>query len=348
MKAVVLRGNEQLSYEDITTPEVTKGAVRIKVAVCGICGSDIPRVYDHAAHNYPIVLGHEFSGVIDAVGEGVEELKVGDHVVAAPLIPCHKCQNCLAGNYSLCTQYSFIGSRQQGAMADYVVTPEKNVVKISDNISFEHAAAIEPSTVALHALRIANMVEGKSVAVVGCGIIGLFAIQWAKLLGASSVAAIGRGQAGLDAAKEAGADACFSTKIGTEALLKELNPQGYDYVIECSGVTETIHLSFRIVAKKGTVCFIGTPKDELTFSVSLWEQINRKECWITGSWMSYSSPFPGEEWTLSAKYLETGELKIVPGMIHGVYPMSKAKEAFDIIREGHSKGRVLLSTEVNG
>lgn len=343
MKAVVLKANGILAYEEMATPEVTTGMVRIRVVVCGICGSDIPRVFDCAARHYPIVLGHEFAGVIDAVGEGVNGLQIGDHVTAAPLIPCHQCADCEKGNYSLCSHYSFIGSRQQGAMAEYIVVPAQNVIPISKKIPFEQAATIEPATVALHAMRQMNYVAGKRVAVLGCGIIGLYAIQWAKLLGASSVSAIGRGEIGLNAAKELGADECFSTKeVAEEDVLQKLDQKRFDYVIESSGSMQTIQISFQIVAKKGTICLIGTPKKELSFSVSLWEQLNRKECWITGSWMSYSAPFPGDEWTMTIEEMENGRLKLINGMTYGLYDMAQAEEAFRVVHNGEAKGRVLL------
>ena len=343
MKAVVLEANEKLTYKEIPTPEVQPGTVRVRVAVCGICGSDVPRVFDHAAHNYPIVLGHEFSGTIDAIGEGVSGLEVGMHVVAAPLIPCHECPDCERGDYSLCGHYSFIGSRQQGAMADYVVVPAKNIVPISKELSFEQAATIEPATVAIHGLRLARFTAGKSVAVIGCGIIGLYAVQWAKLLGASSVVAIGRGDTGLNAAKELGADQALSTKSLTdEEFVKQLGGTKFDYVLECSGATQTLRLALQIVAKKGTVCMVGTPKKELSFTPAVWENINRKECWVTGAWMSYSAPFPGDEWRMSVAYMESGELRIVPGMVHGVYPMEQTAQAFADIRQGVS-GRCLLA-----
>ena len=123
-----------------------------------------------------------------------------------------------------------------------------------------------------------------------------------------------------------------------------ISPDTCHYVIESSGATQTIHLAFKIVAKKGTICLIGTPKKELTFSVQLWEQINRKECWITGSWMSYSAPFPGEEWSMSVEYMKRGDLKIVPGMVHGVFLMKEASKVFEIARNS-ANGRCILINE---
>lgn len=345
MKAVVLEANEVLKYREIEDPQPGHGTVRIKVAVCGICGSDLPRVFDHGARSYPLILGHEFAGVVDKVGEGVTACAEGDHVTAAPLLPCGTCEDCRNGNYSLCGHYSFIGSRQNGAMADYVVVPEVNVVKIPDSLSMEQAATIEPSTVALHAFKVSRFTAGRSVAVIGCGIIGLYTVQWARILGASRVTAIGRGQSGLDAALRLGADRAVSTSGLSGEELRGLLGTGFDYVFECSGADETIHLAVEAAAKKGTVCLIGTPKRPLTFTVPQWEAINRKECWVTGSWMSYSAPFPGEEWTESVRCMSSGALRSDPGMVYGVYPMAQAEEAFKAIRSGAAKGRVLLKNE---
>ena len=117
MKAAVVVANEDVQYQEIEEPKVTKGTVKIRVRYSGICGSDIPRVLNHGVHFYPIVLGHEFSGDVVEVGEGVTKVKVGDRVSGAPLLPCMKCDDCQQGNFSLCKHYSFIGSRQQGSNA---------------------------------------------------------------------------------------------------------------------------------------------------------------------------------------------------------------------------------------
>ena len=148
MKAAVLHANEDIRYEEFPTPETLPGTVKVRVRATGICGSDVPRVLHHGAHFYPVVLGHEFAGDVVEVGEGVETLQVGDTVSGAPLLPCMKCADCQQGNYSLCKHYSFIGSRQQGSFADYVVLPERNAVKYDPSIPYEQAAMFEPSTVA--------------------------------------------------------------------------------------------------------------------------------------------------------------------------------------------------------
>ena len=145
MKAAVVVANEDVQYQEVEEPQVTPGHVKIKVRYSGICGSDIPRVLNHGVHFYPIVLGHEFSGDVVEVGEGVTKVKVGDRVSGAPLLPCMQCDDCQQGNFSLCKHYSFIGSRQQGSNADYVVVPEQNAVPFESSVPYEQGAMFEPS-----------------------------------------------------------------------------------------------------------------------------------------------------------------------------------------------------------
>ena len=181
MKAAVVVANEDVQYLEIPEPEVKPGYVKIKVRYSGICGSDIPRVLHNGVHFYPIVLGHEFSGDVVEIGEGVTKVKVGDRVSGAPLVPCMKCEDCQKGNYSLCKHYSFIGSREQGSNADYVVVPEQNAVPFDASVPYEQGAMFEPSTVALHGLLQNDYQGGECVAILGGGTIGMFTMQWAKI-----------------------------------------------------------------------------------------------------------------------------------------------------------------------
>ena len=129
MKAAVLYANEDIRYAEWETPACGDNEVKVRVRATGICGSDVPRVLHNGAHFYPVVLGHEFSGDVVETGKNVTKIKVGDTVSGAPLLPCMECVDCKKGDYSLCKHYSFIGSRQQGSFADYVVIPEVNAVR---------------------------------------------------------------------------------------------------------------------------------------------------------------------------------------------------------------------------
>jgi len=348
MKAGVLHAREDIRYEDIETPSPKEGEVLIKVKYTGICGSDVPRVNGDAAHYYPIVLGHEFSGVVAEVGKGVTGLKVGDRVAGVPLVPCLKCEDCQRGDYSLCKHYSFIGSRRFGSFAEYVAVPEKNAFKFDDSISFEQGAFFEPVTVSLHGLNRLNFRGGKTVAILGGGTIGLFTMQWAKIFGAKKVVVFDIDNKRLDLAIEMGADDVINTLQDNfrEKAAELTGGKGFDYVYETAGNTVTMKLAFEMVANKGEVSLIGTPTRELTYSVSEWENLNRKEFILTGSWMSYSAPFPGKEWELTAHYFKTGALKFDDSFIFMKMPLSKIDKAFEMYRTpGAVKGKILLDCE---
>ncbi len=348
MKAAVLYGNEDIRYDDFEEPITKPGTVKIKVVATGICGSDIPRVLDNGAHFYPVVLGHEFSGDVVEIGEGVTSLQVGDRVSGAPLLPCKTCEDCQHGNFSLCKNYSFIGSRQQGSFAEYVVIPEENAVKFNPNISYEQGAMFEPSTVALHGIFLNDYKGGGYVAILGGGTIGMFTMQWAKIFGSKKVVVFDINEERLELAKRLGADEVINTldEDYMEKAKAITGGRGYDYVYETAGSTPTSYMAFELAANKSNVCFIGTPTKDLTFSPKLWEQMNRKEFKLTGSWMSYSAPFPGKEWELTAHYFETGQLKFDPGFIFKKFPMSEVDKAFELFKDpSQVKGKVLLINE---
>ncbi len=345
MKAAVLYGNENIKFDEYPTPEVTPGTVKIKVRATGICGSDVPRVLHNGAHFYPVVLGHEFSGDVVEVGEGVTKIAVGDTVSGAPLKPCMKCDDCQNGNFSLCKKYSFIGSREQGSFAEYVVIPEQNAVKYDASIPYETAAMFEPSTVALHGILCNDYKGGGTVAVLGCGTIGIFTLQWAKIMGAKTLVAFDIDEGRLALAKRMGADVTVNTKDADfmEQVKTLTDGKGFDYVFEAAGHPATMHIAFDIAANKAHVCFIGTPHVDLTFTQKQWENMNRKEFKLTGSWMSFSSPFPGKEWELTAHYFATGQLKFDPEFIYKTYPMAEVDKAFELFKNpSQVHGKVML------
>ncbi len=345
MKAAVLYGNEDIRYGEWETPSVTPGTVKVRVRATGICGSDVPRVLHHGAHFYPVVLGHEFSGDIVEVGEGVEHLHVGDTVSGAPLRPCMKCEDCQKGNFALCRHYSFIGSREQGSFAEYVVIPAMNAIPYDPSVPYEQAAMFEPSTVAVHGLMQMRYRGGESVAILGCGTIGIFTLQWARILGAKEITAFDIDDGRLELARKMGADRVVNTlREGfMEEVKAERGGRGFENVLETAGNPVTMRMAFELAGNKAKLCFIGTPHTDLTFTPAQWENMNRKEFYLTGSWMSYSAPFPGKEWQLTADCFADGRLKFDPSMIFRTFPLSRAAEAFALYRNPRDvHGKIML------
>lgn len=326
MRAAVLHGPRDLRFDEVPTPEPGPGEVLIRVGAVGVCGSDVPRVLADGAHFYPIVLGHEFAGEVVEVAPGSDPGLVGTRAAVAPLVPCLTCEDCQRGDYALCRRYTFIGSRRAGGLAELVAVPAANLVPIADEVDDVQGALFEPSTVALHGLLVADLRGGEHVAVLGVGTVGAFAVQWARLLGARSVTAIDIDPARLELALRLGADAALDARdpdVAARALALT-GGRGFRYVLETAGRNATMALSFRLVAGKGTVCYIGTEHRDVSFDRDLFEQLNRKEFVLTGSWMSYSAPFPGREWTATSAYFADGRLRVVDGMLDGTYPLADA------------------------
>lgn len=348
MKAAVLHANEDLRFEEYPTPETNEGEVLIRVRATGICGSDVPRVLHNGAHYYPIVLGHEFSGDVAETGSGVTSVKPGDRVTAAPLLPCFRCADCERGDYSQCKNYSFVGSRAQGSFAEYVRVPERNVVKFRDAVSYEQGAFFEPSTVALHGLLRLPYRGGEDVAVLGGGTIGLFTAQWARIFGARRVFVFDIDRDRLALASRLGADMTVNTtEAGFMDVVKEATRgRGFGFVYETAGADATMALAYELAGNRAGVCFIGTPTRDLVLKPRVLENMLRKEFMMTGSWMSYSPPFPGREWELTAHCFSTGDLRFDEGLIFRRLPLADIWKGYELYKTpGAVKGKIML---VNG
>ena len=344
MKAAVLYASQDLRYTDFETPGINDHEILVRMKATGICGSDLPRVFGNKAHFYPIVLGHEFSGEVVEVGQAVTNVKVGERIVGAPLVPCMKCSDCQQGWYSQCKDYSFIGSRVPGSWAEFVKMPAINAVKLPEGVTFEQGALFEPATVSLHGLLVMGFRGGTDVVIVGCGTIGMLALQFAKILGAKRILALDIDSQKLDLAKKYGANECLNTGDGNfKQRIREITAgRGFEMVIESAGVEFTEKLSLEIAGNKGYVMFIGTPSRPITLTPGEFENINRKELTVRGSWMSYSAPFPGKEWEMTGYYFQQGLLR-ADELIDRIIPLSEVNEAFtDLAVPGKVKGKILF------
>lgn len=304
MRAAVLYVPGDIRIEDVPAPELRPGYVMIRVASVGVCGSDLPRMLIKGAHKMPIICGHEFSGRITEIGEGVKGFELGELVAIPPMLPCQKCDQCQKGQFSRCRDYDYFGSRRDGAYAEFVCVPVENLLKTPQGIDPRAVAMTDPASIALHAIwKAGGVTIGQRGAVIGCGPIGLFAIQWMKLMGASEVVAIDVSQKKLDLAREAGASHTFLPEEDIPADLLS------DIIVEAAGHPSSINAAVKLAAPGGHVVFIGIPVSDVTLETKTFQHFLRQEISLHGSWNSFGAPYPGPQWTVTLDKLGTGDLK---------------------------------------
>jgi L-iditol 2-dehydrogenase len=330
MHAVVLEDKGVIANREMPQPSPAPGHALLQVRAVSICGSDISR-YAKGHRTYPIVLGHEASGVVSAVGEGVSESLVGRRAALIPMVPCFHCEQCERGLYSACHAYSFIGSRQAGGFAEYVEVPERNLFILPNDISFEAAALIEPSTVARHILALGNFQRGQTAVVFGGGSIGLMLVQWLRILGASLIVCTDIVDANLETARKLGAHVTLNPReVDVAEEVRRLTGDGVDLALEAAGAPQTLQQTIQVTRPRGAVVCAGNQPLDATLPMSFIENMMRKELQINGCFMSYSAPFPGSEWTESLEAVRDGSLDL-EAMISHRFPLSEAPRVFEQI-----------------
>jgi L-iditol 2-dehydrogenase len=314
MKAWVLHDIGDIRYEEVPQSQPAAGEVLVRVGAAGICGSDIPRIYDTGAHRMPLIPGHEFAGTVEAVSEdivckedkanacgiaGVDETWIGKRVGIFPLIPCRKCPQCQSGHYELCRNYDYLGSRSDGAFAEYVCVPEANLIELPDSVSMEEAAMLEPMAVAVHAIRQAidlnDADRSKRIAVYGLGTIGLFAVMFLKSEGFNDIIAIGNKESRKNKVMALGIEEeryFDSRKTDMECGLSDsaniYTPDRIraDITFECVGKPETLEASVAITNPMGTVVTVGNPHSDMTLKRDIYWKILRNQLTLKGTWNS--------------------------------------------------------------
>ena len=305
MKAIYMRAPKDLKFEEVPNPVLHDDEVLIKVMAVGVCGSDIPRMLVFGAHVSPIIPGHEFAGKIVEVGKNVEGWKVGDKASTAPLLPCGKCEWCQKGIYSLCEDYMYYGSRNDGAYAQYLAVKADNLLRLDADTPYDWGATIDPAANAVHAYLRANATGEDTVCVYGLGAIGLFAVQYAKVLGCKTIIASDIDDAKLAVAKECGATHVINSLNDdpVQKVLEFTNGKGVSFAVDMSGVPSAQHQAILSAGKMGRVVFLGISHKGLELSEKAVDQIERYQLSVIGSWNSFSNPFPGFEWTESARLM---------------------------------------------
>ncbi|MFF2907572.1 2,3-butanediol dehydrogenase [Paenibacillus sp. NPDC057934] len=301
MQALRWHGVKDLRVETIREPEVQKGQVKIKVEACGICGSDlheyaagpifIPEGAPHPLTNEqaPIVMGHEFSGQIVEVGEGVSSLQIGDRVVVEPIFACGKCAACKKGKYNLCDKMGFLGlAGGGGGFSEYVAVDVNMVHKIPSSLSYEQGALVEPSAVALYAVRSSQFKVGDRAAVFGTGPIGLLVIEALKASGASEIYAVELSEERRNKAEELGAIGINpAEKDAVQEIIKRTNG-GVDVAYEVTGVPVVLTQAIQSTGIGGQIMIVSIFEREASIHPN---QIVMQERNIAGI-IGYRDVFP--------------------------------------------------------
>ncbi|MEN6478695.1 MAG: galactitol-1-phosphate 5-dehydrogenase [Anaerolineales bacterium] len=346
MGALVLHGLGDLRYERVPVPALQPGYALVRVAAVGVCGSDVPRIFQHGAYHYPLIPGHELAGVVEDVDEGAG-VSVGASVTVKPLIPCGHCPYCAIGAYGQCTDYDYIGSRRDGAMAEYVLAPIANLVPLPASLDLAEAALCEPITVALHALRQAGISAGDTVAILGSGPIGMLIAQWARILGADEIVLIDVDEHKLELARRMwlGQTVNSRTTDPVAALQRLGSGLGADVVIEAAGVPATVNQAILIARPLGRVVLMGNPAADVTLPLATVSQVLRKELTIRGTWNSSFVSLPTDEWAVAVRYLADRRIDVKPLISHRL-PLSEGVRALNMMHQ-HSEpfARVVLVNE---
>lgn len=333
MKALRMYKPGDIRFEMVPVPTPKDGEVLLKITAVGICGSDIPRILTYGAHVSPIIPGHEFAAEIVEVTDSIKNFKVGDRVTVPPLMPCHKCKWCEVGEYALCEDYDYFGSRRDGAFAQYLCCPEENLMKLADSITDEEAATTDPCANAMHALHISDFKAGQTVAVYGAGAIGLYAIGCAKALGAKKVISVDINDEKSKYALEAGADyAINSLKEDAVDKIDELTDGGADIVIDVTGAPIAQKNCILSAGRLGKVILLGISHQPLTLSDVEVDRIMRRQLDVKGSWNSFTAPFPGKDWTVSLQLFEQNKLNSNPVITHR-FSLEEGPEVFKKIAD---------------
>ena len=344
MKALLLTEPSELSVAEVDDPAVGPGDLLVRVAACGICGSDV-HGYDGSSGRRipPLVMGHEAAGTVESVGDGVTDFAPGDRVTFDSTVSCGECHFCRRGRINLCDDRTVLGVscgdyRRHGAFAELVAVPARISYKLPEDLPFEHAALIEAVSVAVHAANRTPVTLGDTAVVVGSGMIGLLAIQAIRLAGCSTVIAVDLDADRLETAKELGADHTLKADaVDVPAEVKKLTGgRGADVALEVVGATRTIATAIDSVRKGGAVTLVGNLAPTVEMPL---QSIVTRELTVLGTCAS-SGEYPA-----CIDLLTRGAIRVDP-LITAKAPLEAGAEWFTRLHKGE-KGAMKVILQPN-
>jgi (R,R)-butanediol dehydrogenase / meso-butanediol dehydrogenase / diacetyl reductase len=331
MKALVLHGNKDLRYQDFPEPDLMHGEVRLQVKSSGLCHTDFNEYlngplyvsatpHHRTGRSTPLVLGHEFSGEVVDVGEGVIRLRAGDRVAVNAVDCCRNCEFCRRGLPIHCPNAATIGFARDGGYAEYAVVPADCCHLLRSNVSYQAAALVEPLSVALHSIARSGVKIGSRAAVVGGGTIGLCTLQALRACGVVDTFVIEKSPAKREFAEKLGATEfiCTGDADPRETVLDRTGGMGVDFAFECVGSGVALQTALNVTRPGGTVCLSGVIPRPIEFN---WNDVLSKEKTITTT-NGYNDEFP-----VVIAMLNDGRLKAEP-LVTQTFPL---KEAFKFL-----------------
>ena len=326
MRAAVLKHQGTMVLESLPVPQPDADEVLVKVAAVGVCGSDV-HYYEHGrigdyVVDHPLILGHELSGRIAAVGSAVDPARVGRRVAVEPQRPCRKCKQCKAGRYNLCPDIEFYATPPvDGAFAEYVIIQSDFAYDIPDTVSDEAAALIEPLSVGLWACERAEIRPGSRVLIAGAGPIGIIAAQAARAFGATEIYISDIAEDRLAFALEHGATHAVNARTDSVEGLD------VDAFIDASGAPRAVRSGIKAVAPAGKVILVGLGADDVELPVSF---IQNREIWLSGVFRYTNT------WPLAIQLIADGKVDL-DILVTGRFPLSGSEEA---LKAGKQAGQL--------
>ena len=326
MKALLLTAPSHLEYTNFAEPAPAEDEVLLKIRACGICGSDI-HGWDGSSgrRRPPLIMGHEASGEVLAVGPRVERWKPGDRVTFDSTIWCGQCDYCRAGQVNLCENRRVVG-----------VAPARILYALPDALSFEQAAMVEPVSIAIHAIKRVTVLPTDTAVVVGAGMIGLFVVQALRWAGAKQIIAVDLAENRLDLARELGAthtlksDACDVTA----EVLKLTGGRGADSAFEAVGISPTVNLALATLRRGGQAVLVGNLAAKIDFPL---QAVVTREITVHGTCGSAG------EYPLCLDLIARGTIRVEP-IISAVAPLADGAEWFERLsgKDGSRYMKVIL------
>lgn len=323
MQAARLEAIGEIVVREVENPSPGPEDLLVRVEACGICGTDRHLLFGEFPSTPPVTLGHEFSGVIEAVGGQVSGFVIGQRVTGNPNIHCGRCDQCQVNRVNLCRNLRAIGIHRDGGFADYVIVPQKQAYLLPEGLNPLHGAFCEPLACCLHGVDMAQIRTGASVIVLGGGVIGLLTVQLARLAGAAQVVLVTRQASKRKLAEELGATASADPNAGDLIIamtgIDGVIPGGADVVFECAGVAETVEQSVRLARSGGTAVILGVMAQGAKVQFEPFDLLFR-ELRIIGSFINPDTH------GRAAAMIASGLIK-VDKLISRTIPLSEAPEA---------------------